>query len=55
MLRIEGTDSEYIKKLLTEMELDKNICYEIVIDESRRNSEIKEINILARQVDSINF
>ena len=32
MVRIEGADLEYIKKLLTEMEVDKNTCYEIVID-----------------------
>ena len=55
MIRIEGTDLEYIKKLLTEMEVDKNTCYEIVMDEIRKNSEIKEINILARQVNNMDF
>lgn len=55
MIRIEGTNIEYIKELLTEMEKDKNITYEITIRENRVNSEIEDININARQVSSIDF
>lgn len=55
MVRIEGTNIEYIKELLTEMEKDKNITYEITIRENRINSEISDINISVRQASSIDF
>ena len=55
MVRIEGTDIDYIKTLLTEMEINKNITYEITIRENRVNSEIENINISVNQVNSINF
>lgn len=55
MVRIEGTDTDYIMTLLTEMETNKNITYEITIRENRVNGEIDNINISANQATSINF
>ena len=55
MVRIEGTDTDYIKTLLTEIETNKNITYEITIRENRINSEIDNINISVNQATSIDF
>lgn len=55
MLRIDGTDKNYIEKLLIEMETDKNNTYEINVREDRKNSEIETISIFANKVKGIDF
>ena len=55
MVRIDGTDIDYIKSLLTEMEINKYITYDITIRENRVNSEIEDINISVKQAASIDF
>lgn len=56
MLRVyRNANKEYINKLLTEMEEDRDNTYEINISEHRENTEILSLTISARQIESCNF
>lgn len=56
MLRVyRNANKEYINKLLTEMEVDKDNTYEINISEHRENTEILSITISASMIENCNF
>lgn len=48
-------DREYIEKILDEMEKDKDFCFEIEVDENRKNGVIGIVTITARQVEQCDF
>lgn len=51
----DKADREYIKKLLDELEDDRNYCFDIEIDETRVNGTITNLHIQAKQVDQCSF
>lgn len=52
---LNKADRKYIENLLDEMEKDNNFCFEIDVDENRKNGTIAYLTITAKQIEPLNF